>query len=119
MFLGLIGMGVSAVLASATNATGTASGAAASGTVVSESGGVASAEGGAGGYTYSWAIVSTAQGPAPSIISGGDTNNPTWRALAVVDGTPSISTWRVTVTDAVGNTDTFDITVTLTWINLS
>lgn len=73
---------------------------------------------GSGTYTYSWAVVSTASGNTPS-ISSSTAQNPSWNT-AVADGTPSDSTWRVTVTDSgTGATAQTDINVLLVWTNLS
>lgn len=73
--------------------------------------------GGASPYTYAWTHLSTSGGSTPS-ISSSTAQNPFWTAT-VSDGDPSISTWRVTVTDNAAQTASDDITVTLTWTNIS
>jgi len=80
-----------------------------------------SASGGTGSYTYSWARVGAASG------SGGFTANSSTSTASsfrdsnnnVCDGdSPSSETWRLTVDDGV-DTATDDVTVTITWIDLS
>lgn len=68
--------------------------------------------GGVGPYTQEWTRVS---GGTPT-VSSSTALNPTWSELVGETGSSSISVWRVTVTDAVSATATFDITVTLTWM---
>jgi len=66
--------------------------------------------GGVSPYTYSWSIVT--QSGATITLSGATTATVT----ASRTGTPGVSTatLRVTVTDAIGATATFDISVTIT-----
>jgi hypothetical protein len=68
--------------------------------------------GGVAPYTYAWTRLS---GSSPA-ISSSTAQNPTW-SETVFDGTDSISTWRVTVTDSATTTAFTDITVTLTWLD--
>jgi hypothetical protein len=108
----------SALTAVASNITKNSSGFATSGTVTSNGDAVSTVTGGSGSYTYSYSLLGTTSGPTATIISGSATNSPVFRAVAVEDGTSSITEWRQTVTDAsFGNVTTDDFTVTLTWIN--
>ncbi len=118
MFAGFFALPPPELVLTGTNFSGSDGAAAATGNVVSTVGGV-SVQGGTGGYTYSWALISNTQGPTQSVLSGGTTANPVLRALSVNDGLPSICTWRVTVTDSGGRTKTKDLTSTLTWTNNS
>jgi hypothetical protein len=69
-----------------------------------------------GSITYQWTLLVVSQGPKPNIV-GATTSSPTWSAT-VFDGAPSISSWRVTVTDATtGATADAFTTVTLTWLS--
>lgn len=116
MFLGcMAGQGLFAVTAN--NASGIASGAGSSGTVTAV--GSSSVANAIGSVSYSWSLVSSSQGAAQSISANGTTAAPTFRATGVVNGTPSIATWRVTATDAAGREDTDDCTVTLTFNSIS
>lgn len=72
---------------------------------------------GVGPYTYAWTELGTSSGNTPS-VSSSTAQNPTWTSF-VESGTDSISTWRVTVTDSGSRTAYADITVTLTWIDIS
>jgi hypothetical protein len=69
--------------------------------------------GGVGPYTQLWTRQS---GDSPT-ISDDELLNPTWSAT-VNSGDPNVSVWRVTVTDAMSSTASFDITVTLTWVQV-
>lgn len=73
----------------------------------------ASATGGVGPYSFSWARVSGSTGP---VISSATAQSPFWTA-DVSANEPEEAVWRVTVTDSVGATATFNITVSLTWIS--
>ncbi len=67
--------------------------------------------GGVAPYTQAWTRQS---GDSPT-ISDNTALNPTWSAT-VTSGDPNVSVWRVTVTDAMSSTASYDITVTLTWV---
>lgn len=118
MFLGAA-ISVGPFEASVSNVSGFNTGVGSSGTVTSSTSANASASGAIGSVSYLWELISTTQGPAPSIVSGGSSASPTWRAEGVVNGSPSVTGWRVTITDAAGRTDTADCTVTLTWLTSS
>lgn len=70
--------------------------------------------GGVAPYTQEW----TRQSGGTPTISSATALNPTWSEV-VPDGSPSVSTWRCTVTDAVSATASTDISVTLTWVDAS
>ena len=70
--------------------------------------------GGVGPYTYSWARISGSTVPGASSLTA---QNPTWSAGSVNFTQTAI--WRVTVTDSLGATAMAEISVTLTWIDLS
>lgn len=80
------------------------------------------ASGGLAPYTYAWARVSAQASSGPYQASA-----PTSNATAFTDADNNVcdndlvsdETWRCTVTDALSRTDTVDVTVTLTWVNLS
>jgi len=101
----------------ASNVTGAASGPHPSGVVTSTTSPNTSPSGGTSPYTYAWSVVSTSSGTTPT-ISSYTAQNPIW-SIGVADGTPSVSTWKVTVTDAHSSTASATITVTLTWTNIS
>lgn len=64
-----------------------------------------------GAITYAWTYLSGNAGT----INSASIASPSWSAL-VADGTPLISTWRCTVTDATtGASSSVEITVSLTW----
>ena len=109
--------GSGALSVTASNVSGSAQGFAASGTVYSSGSPNTTPVGGTSPYTYTWSLVSTSSGSSPSIGSS-TVQNPGWNAV-VSDGTPSVSTWQVTVTDAASRTASTTITVTLTWVNIS
>lgn len=116
MFMGaMVGVGIFSVVAS--DASGHDTGAPQTGTVTAS--GSASVSNAIGAVSYSWELVSSTQGAAQSIMSGGSTATPTFRATGVAQGTPSISTWRVTATDAAGRSDIDTCTCTLTWSSTS
>jgi hypothetical protein len=71
--------------------------------------------GGTAPFTFSWTYVS---GSAIPEVSSATAQNPIWSNTNTPDGIHE-AIWRVTVTDANSNTATTDITVQLTWINLS
>lgn len=87
------------------------------GTVSSSTSPNTTPSGGTAPYTYSWVHLDTSSGATPS-VSSSTAQNPFWTAT-VDSGDPSISTWRVTVTDSAAQTASDDITVTLTWIDLN
>lgn len=107
----------SALSVAVANVSGHAEGFASSGFVISEAANPV-ITGGSGSYTYQWTHVSTSQGPTPS-CSVPTGLKPQWSAT--VSGlTPSVSTWKLTVTDTVyGVTAEDTCTVTLTWTNLN
>lgn len=74
--------------------------------------------GGSGSYTYQWTHVSTSSGATPA-CSAPTANRPQWSAT-VTDAVPSVSTWKLTVTDTGNGAKAEDTcTVTLTWTNLN
>lgn len=73
------------------------------------------ASGGTPPYTYAWSHVSTSSGNTPT-ISSATAQNPYW-FVAAEDGISSESVWRVTVTDSVSATGSYDINVSLTWVD--
>lgn len=99
----------------ASNVTGSDSGAAPAGSVSSTTNPNPVVVGGSGTITYSWSHVSTSSGNTPNINSA-TAENPVWDAT-VADGTDSVSTWELEVTRG-GRTATCQITVTLTWIQV-
>ena len=101
----------------ADNVSGTNFGSSFSGTVYSENSPNTTPANGTAPYTYAWTHISTSSGNTPTVVSATD-QNPSWYA-DVDDGVPSESVWRVTVTDSVAATAQTDITVTLTWVNIS
>lgn len=111
--------GITALLAvTANNVSGSGGGFAPNGTVTSSGSTNTTVTDGSGSYSFLWQLVSTTSGPAQS-VSGVGLQNPTFSAN-VSDGTPSVCTWRVTVTDTVtGVTATATITVDLLWIDTS
>ena len=113
----LAGVTRSALSVTASDVTGAGAGFSASGFIISATSPVTTPSGGTAPYTYAWVHVATSSGSTPSISSTTD-QNPTWNAT-VSAGTPSVSTWRVTATDADGRTGNVTITVTLTWTDVS
>lgn len=111
------GSGAGALSVTASNVSGSGQGFAASGTVYSSGSTNTTPVGGTSPFTYAWTLVSTTSGTTPS-ISSSTAQNPGWNAV-VSDGTQSISTWKVTVTDSASRTANTTITVTLTWTNIS
>jgi hypothetical protein len=117
MFACRAGKGFSPLIVSGINVTGTATGPSGSGTVVSENGPDTVVSDGSGSYSYTWEHLSTSSGGTPG-ISNANAANPVWSRIGVSDGTPSTSSWRLTVEDlATGETLQVTRTVTLTWIN--
>jgi hypothetical protein len=110
----MAGMSGAPLSVTASNVSGTDSGFSFSGFVSSNTPNT-TVTGGSSPYTYSWAYVS---GSAVPQVSSATAQNPAWSAV-VDSGPPAVATWRVTVTDANSNTATADITVTLTWIDLT
>jgi len=106
--------GKSAMSVSANNVSGSASGFAPSGSVSTGSPNT-TVTGGTSPFTFSWARVSGSTVPQ---ISSATAQNPGWSNANTPAGI-NTATWRVTVTDANSNTATADISVSLTWINLS
>lgn len=104
------GKGFTPLSVIASNVSRARDGAAATGSVTSVALPNTTITGGVGPYTQEWTNVG---GDTP-VISSSTALNPTWTAT-VADGTPNVSSWRVTVTDAVSATATYDIEVTLTW----
>lgn len=72
---------------------------------------------GTGPYTYSWTLESSISGAVPTISPSSSNPNPDWTAT-VVDGTDSVSIWRITVTDSLSATASTTIKVTLTWVQV-
>ncbi len=107
---------VPALSVTASDVSAVDSGFAASGTVssIGESPNT-TPSGGTSPYTYAWTHLGTSSGVTPT-ISSSTAQNPYWVAT-VNSGDPSVSTWRVTVTDSGARTASDDITVTLTWID--
>jgi hypothetical protein len=98
-----------ALTVTAPNAVGVDSGPGTPGTVGATT--TATANDAVGSISYAWVYVSGNAGT----INNASIQSPSWSAL-VADGTPLISTWQVTVTDATtGATDSEAITVSLTW----
>jgi hypothetical protein len=101
----------------AANCVGSASGFASSG-LVSGSISAPIITGNVGSISYSWTHLATGTGVTPN-ITGASNAAPTWSAT-VQDNNESFSSWRVTATDTTtGAVATDDITVRLTWTNLS
>lgn len=73
------------------------------------------ASGGTPPYTYAWMHVSTSSGNTPTINSATE-QNPYWFSI-VSDGNPSISVWRVAVTDSASVVGAYEINVSLTWVD--
>jgi hypothetical protein len=67
--------------------------------------------------TFLWEHVSTSSGSTPGINSSA-IFSPSWSST-VSEGTPSISTWRLTITDSGGQVADKTCTVSLTWTNSS
>lgn len=99
---------------SASNVSANDAGFASSGAVGPTGNAATTPSGGVGPYTYSWARVSGSTVPGASSLTA---QNPTWSAASVTGIQTAI--WRVTVTDSLGATATAEISVTLTWIDLS
>lgn len=72
---------------------------------------------GTGPYSYSWTLESSISGAVPTLSPGSTNPNPYWTAT-VVDGTDSVSIWRITATDSLSATASTTITVTLTWVRV-
>lgn len=80
------------------------------------------ASGGKAPYSYAWAQVGGSASSGPYAASA-----PTSNATAFVDANSQVcdgdavtdETWRCTVTDDDGKTATNDVTVRLTWANIS
>ena len=70
--------------------------------------------GGVPGYTFAWTYLS---GSTAISISDSSAQNPTWFAT-VLSGEIIDATWQVTVTDAIGATDSGFITVSLTYAQI-
>jgi hypothetical protein len=115
--------GVTAILAGArtppalavvaSNVSRTTFGFASEGTVTSEALPNTTITGGVAPYTQNW----TLQTGGSVSVDVPTALNPSWTAI-VTNGAPNTSTWRVTVTDAMSATAFFDITVTLTWVQI-
>ncbi len=90
-----------------------------SGNVATSAYGGLTVTGATGAVTFSWARYSA---PDPYsggfIVSNGTTQTPSWRAVVNAEDSPHQEVWRVTATDSVGATGTFDVTVTLRWLDL-
>lgn len=106
------GKGFAPLAVVASNVSRTETGAGSSGTVTTTQSPNTTASGGVAPYTaYAWTYVS---GSTDFNIAGANVQNPNWSG-EISSGT-SEAIWRVTVTDTVSATATFDITVSLTWI---
>lgn len=115
--MALLGSAGKTLKVTASNVSGSASGFAASGSVNTIGSSTnTTASGGTSPYTYAWTFVSQTSGNTPS-ISNSAIQNPYWTVVAV-DGTPSESTWRVTVTDSAAATASYIISVSLEWIDI-
>ena len=112
MFFGRRGAPLS-VSASPTNPSGTFTNSPASNEpatrVVSSDNTTATAAGGAGGYTYSWARISG----SADITAASPTSATTNFSATVPIGTSLTAVFRVTATDAASATATADVTVSL------
>lgn len=115
-FKGTIGSGSAIQLfrITAASATGSASGAAASGTVTAT--GSVTLENGVAPYTYAWTLLTTDTGPTPT-ISSTTSSAPTFSATVTDDGTnnEARSVWQVVVTDNIANQAVRNAVVSLTW----
>ena len=107
------GKGFEPLAVMASNVSRTQTGFASSGVVTSTQSPNTTPSGGVPPYvSFAWALVS---GSGVS-ISSASAQNPSWSATAS-EGSPNVSTWRVTVTDSVSATAVSNtITVTLTWV---
>lgn len=72
------------------------------------------------GLTYLWEQIGTPAQNGPYNCSNTAILNPTWTETSVCFlDFPVLETWRLTVTDSIGQTATDTITVSLTWIDTS
>lgn len=79
-----------------------------------------SVSGGVSPYTYLWELVGSPAQQGPYVCSDVNSLNPHWSASIVCDGdSPSIETWRLTVTDDIGQIASDTITVNFVWTNTS
>lgn len=108
----LTGASKKSLTVSANNVTGKASGYATSGTVTSSIPST-NPEGGKEPYTYLWEKVSGSS----AAVSDSTARNPSW-SDTVGGFVPETAVWRVTVTDADGETAQKSINVSLRWISL-
>jgi hypothetical protein len=112
-------MAYAALTADAVNVFKNTSGSGSSGTVTSTGSTVTTVTGGSGSYTYSYSLLTVTSGPTASVFSNSTTDHPSFRSTSVSDGTPSVTQWRVTVTDSsYGNSTTDDFQVTLSWTGI-
>ena len=105
------GRGFLPIEVAASNVSRLRSGVGVSGTVTTVAPPNTTITGGVAPYTQQW----TRQSGGTPTISSAAALNPTWSEV-VSDLSPSVSTWRCTVTDAVSATASTDISVTLTWV---
>ena len=80
----------------------------------------ASVSGGTPSYVYLWELVSAPMTQGPAICSNPAALNPSWSLSNKCQNDVSSSeTWRLTVTDDRGKSDTGTILVILTWTDLN
>lgn len=75
--------------------------------------------GGTPPYTYAWAINDSAADGGPFTPSSPTSNATSFSDQRCATHADNQEIWRCTVTDDNGKTDTVDVTVTLTWADLS
>lgn len=109
------GAGAVAFVVTASPTSGYNGGAGSAGNVTSSFGPSTSIEGGTAPFTYSWTHLNTLQGGTPT-INNASVASPQWTAL-VSDNIESVSSWKLEVTDAKGQTDSVTVQVTLSWFN--
>lgn len=107
------GRGTPPLTVTASNVSRTVEGSAASGLVATIASPNTTITGGVAPYTQAWTNIA---GDAVN-ISSATALNPTFSETVSFDA-PLASEWRVTVTDSASATASFDILVTLTWVQV-
>lgn len=79
------------------------------------------ASGGRAPYTYAWNRQGAAAQYGPWVCGSPSSNATKWSAPGSVcdPASPSIETWRCTVTDAIGREEIVDVDVQIIWNNIS